>query len=131
MWTYVQLSGAILTPAGKLMSMGYSGAPGYVNQPGAQIYKNKGPCPCGMFTIGPPHDTEHHGPYFLALFPDPANVMFGRSAFGIHGDSLTMPGTASQGCIILPRFARERIWESDDRELHVVADSPDDKQFQS
>jgi len=35
--------------------------------------------------------------------------MFGRRGFLIHGDSKLHPGTASKGCIILPRWARELI----------------------
>lgn len=40
--------------------------------------------------------------------------------FRIHGDSIRAPGTASHGCIILPRAIRDRIWASGDRALQVV-----------
>jgi hypothetical protein len=49
--------------------------------------------------------------------------MFGRSAFFIHGDSRTRPGTASNGCIILSRPTRTAIDRSDDKVLVVVRDA--------
>jgi hypothetical protein len=100
---------------------GYSGAGDNKNVPASQWIKNKGPIPCGIYTIEPPIDTKTHGPYVLWLTPDPANEMFGRSAFGIHGDSLVAPGTASEGCIILSRVSRETIWLSGDHILEVKA----------
>lgn len=103
-----------------ILATGYSGAMGYKNDPAMQHIENKGPIPCGRYTIGAPRNTTTHGPYVLPLTPDENNVMFGRSEFRIHGDSIERPGFASEGCIILPKFARERIWESGDRDLQVV-----------
>ena len=62
-----------------------------------------------------------HGPFVLRLTPAPTNEMFGRDGFLIHGDSIEHPGSASHGCIILPRAIREAIAKSDDDTLHVVA----------
>jgi hypothetical protein len=42
----------------------------------------------------------------------------------MHGDSKAHPGSASHGCVILPRATREEVWQSGDRELEVVAESP-------
>jgi hypothetical protein len=47
--------------------------------------------------------------------------MFGRSGFLMHGDNIRLPGTASEGCIILPRDLREAIWNSADHTLEVIA----------
>ena len=63
-----------------------------------------------------------HGPYVLPLTPDPENLMYGRDGFLIHGDSITNPGSASEGCIILPRSARTMIAASGDNRLEVVGD---------
>jgi hypothetical protein len=52
--------------------------------------------------------------------PDPGTETFGRGEFRIHGDSIAHPGTASHGCIILPRAVRDAIWRSGDRALEVV-----------
>ena len=60
------------------------------------------------------------GPFTLVLAPAPGTETHGRSAFRIHGDSIRLPGTASHGCIILPRPVREAIWASGDRDLEVV-----------
>lgn len=120
MWLYEQTTGS-LSSDGNHVAMGYSGAGDGKNNPDAQDQHNVGPLPQGKYTIGAPHDTTSHGPYVLALTPDPANEMFGRSAFLLHGDSVKAPGTASQGCIIMPRTIRERVWDSGDRDLTVVA----------
>jgi hypothetical protein len=48
----------------------------------------------------------------------PLTETFGRSALMIHGDNRT--GTASEGCIILPRRVRHIIWDSGERKLKVV-----------
>jgi hypothetical protein len=108
------------TGDGVKLAQGYSGSPDAKNDPAKQTIHQHGPIPMGIYTISAPEFTETHGPYVLPLTPDPANEMFGRAGFLIHGDSIKDPGTASEGCIILPRFARERIWESGERGLVVV-----------
>lgn len=124
MWTYEQATGVLRNHLGMRCGTGYSGAPGHVNVPMDQTLKNLGPIPRGRYTVAAPVDTKTHGPYVLWLTPDPMNAMYGRSAFGIHGDSVVHPGTASEGCIILPRAVREQLWASGDHELQVVADGP-------
>jgi hypothetical protein len=57
----------------------------------------------------------------MPLTPDPANDMCGRAGFFIHGDNITAPGTASDGCIILSRTTRVAIDASEDKQLTVVA----------
>lgn len=123
MWTYFQSTGNLMKPDGGLMSKGYSGDPSHMNEPEAQKLSNEGPIPVGKYEITEPIDTAFHGPYCLGLVPDPGNAMWGRSGFLIHGDSIENPGTASHGCIIMPRYARERVWESGDHQL-IVFSSP-------
>ena len=48
----------------------------------------------------------------------------GRSGLLMHGDSKEHPGSASHGCVILPRSVREEVWQSGDRDLEVVAEVP-------
>lgn len=119
-WTYEQNSGKMSDPNGKLLAVGYAGRGDGKNNPAMQDVKDIGPLPCGLYSIGEPVNTLTHGPFVLWLEPDPANQMFGRSAFGIHGDSVVEPGSASEGCVIMPRFARERIAASDDKQLRVM-----------
>ena len=107
-----------------LRTPGYSGKDPHKNDPDSQHIPDQGPIPCGSYAIGAPHDTDKHGPYVLGLTPDPSNDMFGRSGFLIHGDSIANPGQASEGCIILPRAARQRIWDSNDHELRVLSLEP-------
>lgn len=55
----------------------------------------------------------------MALTPV-GHVALGRSHFLIHGDSVSHPGGASEGCIILNRTARQTIASSGDNELEVI-----------
>jgi Protein of unknown function (DUF2778) len=121
MWIYEQATGAMIDPSGKLLAIGYSGNGPWKNNPADQNLHNKGPIPAGKYKIEKPIDTKTHGPFVLWLIPDPSNQMYGRSAFGIHGDSVVNPGTASEGCVIQPRYARQQIAVSGDDDLEVVA----------
>ena len=123
MWTYKQRTGELFNSDPEPVAVGYSGNSDGKNNPAMQNVPCEGPIPQGDYTIsGPPVDTASHGPFVLHLVPSPANEMFGRAGFLIHGDSIVSPGTASEGCIIMPRPVRERIWNSGDRDLKVVAD---------
>lgn len=119
MWTYQQSTGQ-LSLNGDLVGIGYSGAGEGKNNPDMEDVHNVGPIPAGGYTIGEPQDTTTHGPYVLRLTPEPDNSCCGRSGFLIHGDSVRAPGTASEGCIIMPRAVRERVWNSGDLDLDVV-----------
>jgi len=124
-WRYEQKTGRLLhyesdEATAERVAIGYSGAGDGKNNPDMQDVPNVGPLPKGIYTIEAPVDTKTHGPYVMWLVPDPANEMFGRSAFGIHGDSVVHPGTASEGCMIFARTIREKIWTSGDTKLEVV-----------
>ena len=122
-WTYAQKTGE-LQQDGKPVATGYSGAGLGKNNPEMQTVHNVGPIPQGDWTIaGPPINTPSHGPCVLKLEPAPSTNTFGRDGFLMHGDSVNSPGTASQGCIILPRSVREQVWNSGDTKLEVMADS--------
>lgn len=118
-WAYEQDTGQ-LSHNGEDVAVGYAGAGEGKNNPDMQDVQNVGPLPRGGYTIGDPCDTETHGPYVLDLKPDDDNEMCGRSAFLIHGDSVSKPGTASKGCMIFQRKVREQIWKSGDRRLEVI-----------
>ncbi len=120
MWTYAQKSGNLLQN-GQLVATGYSGFDEGKNNPAMQAVPDVGPIPQGDWTIsGPPINTAEHGPFVLTLTPATGTDTFGRSGFLMHGDSVNAPGTASKGCIIMPRAAREQVWSSGDRNLEVV-----------
>lgn len=119
MWTYEQRTGRILQD-GEYVATGYAGKGDGINNPDMQDVHNVGPIPRGGYRVCAPVNTNTHGPYVLRLEPDPANEMFGRSGFLIHGDSVKHPGTASEGCIIQARATRELVWESGDHQLEVV-----------
>lgn len=120
MWKYEQATGRLYDKAGGLVTAGYSGKGESKNKPEDQNLKGVGPLPRGLYTINVPRNSQTTGPYAMDLTPDAGNEMFGRSAFQIHGDSIKAPGTASSGCIIMPRQTREMIWCSGDHQIEVV-----------
>ncbi len=123
-WQYAQKTGE-LQQDGRHVATGYSGAGAGKNNPAMEKEPNVGPIPRGDWTIvGPPVNTQDHGPYVLKLEPDAATETFGRAGFLLHGDSRQAPGSASHGCIVMPRTVREQVWNSGDRELEVVTEMP-------
>ena len=124
-WLYEQVSGRLLDPNGDIAATGYAGGNAGKNMddrnnPDMQDRPNIGPLPVGKYTLGKPVLQSHLGQFAIPLIPSPENEMFGRSAFYIHGDSIRNPGKASEGCIIVSRSVRERMWASDDHDLTVV-----------
>ena len=109
-----------MTDIHKMLGQGYSGNGKGKNNPDYESVENVGPLPKGDYDIGEPYFSAHTGPFTLPLIPYPTNNMFGRSDFKIHGDSIKMPGTASNGCIILPREVRESINNNVDKLLKVI-----------
>lgn len=120
MWIYRQQSGELYSPERQLVGHGYSGFGEGKNNPEKECLRDVGPLPRGMYRIGKPYDTPAHGPHVMALTPMPETNTHGRGGFLIHGDSVQHPGTASHGCIILPRTIREAISYSNDDKLQVV-----------
>ncbi len=120
-WIYHQSTGKMYHDDKLVSSRGYAGSGAWKNNPGGESRKNMGPLPRGTYTIAS-HFIEHPtaGKHVLRLTPDPDNQMFGRSGFLIHGDRIGAPGTASDGCIVLPLSVRMDILRSGDRVLEVV-----------
>lgn len=123
-WTYRQATGE-LWRGEKLIATGYAGAPGYINSTASEGLRNRGPIPRGlwrMFYVYQRH--ARLGPVAIALKPE-GHKALGRSDFMIHADSAKRPGTASQGCIILPYAARVQmaagVGKGGDGELVEVA----------
>lgn len=125
MWLWDQSAGKLYRD-GMFVTVGYAGKGRGKNNPNMQGVPGIGPIPQGRWNIGAPYNSKNTGPFTLTLTAvdgttDDRHDPTGRSAFRIHGDSIKAPGTASKGCIILPRIIRERIWRSGDRDLSVVA----------
>jgi hypothetical protein len=125
MYTYQQSTGE-LRQNGQLESTGYSGGncgknPEGKNNPDMQGVKNVGPIVRGLYTMGAPVEHSQLGPYAIPLTPDPSNDMLERGNFYVHGDTISSPGNASEGCVILPRNIRESMILSGDLTLEVVA----------
>ena len=111
-------TGALML-GGAIIAHGYSGAGSSKNNPDAVKYPAAGPIPPGDYKLTGVRDSVNTGPYTILLEPCPGTDTFGRSLFRIHGDSIANPGTASHGCIILPRTIRQRIWTSGARVITV------------
>jgi hypothetical protein len=115
-WRYEQSTGRLW----HLVGTGYSGRDEAKNQPDLESVRNRGPIPRGKWRIAGRYDSPRRGPLCLQLEPGDGTDTLGRSAFLIHGDSIKAPGTASEGCIIMPRAVRQAVWDSGDRDLEVV-----------
>ncbi|MCL5501601.1 Protein of unknown function [Phytobacter palmae] len=119
-WVYEQSTGN-LSHNGSYVAKGYAGKGAGKNNAQMEGTPDTGPLPRGKYSItGHPFHHPHTGAYSLRLHPSPENTMYGRSGFLIHGDSVKHPGTASNGCIILPLFIRQKIWSSGDKSLEVI-----------
>ena len=116
---YSQSTG-VLNHDGLVVGTGYSGAGYGKNDPECQQIPNVGPLPRGGYVIGAPYDHPTLGPHVMNLTPYPANEMYGRSLFRIHGDNPAHVGESSDGCIVLELAAREVISQSGDSVLQVV-----------
>lgn len=126
-WTYEQLTGNLYDPSGAFIHSGYAGGdcgknPQGVNNPAAQMIDRTGPLPEGMYTKGTPVEGTALGAFAIPLIPDPANEMFGRGGFYIHGDNPHMNESASEGCIVMPPIIRHAFYSSPDPNLQVVAE---------
>ncbi len=118
-WIWDQSAGT-LARDGAIVSRGYAGAGRGRNNPAMQGVRSVGPLPRGRWQMTGVKDSPNTGPYTIVLEPCPGTDALGRSAFRVHGDSVRAPGTASRGCIILPRAIRERMWRSGERIIEVV-----------
>ena len=119
MWIYSQLTGQLWNPQGLILAIGYSGGGEGKNSPKMQAIKSVGPIPRGAWVIGEPYDSKNIGPYALPLYENGHDALT-RAYFRIHGDSISNPGTASRGCVILARNIREMIHNSRDRDFIVI-----------
>lgn len=129
MWVYVQSTGALFhgesaDASGEPVTEGYSGFGEGKNNPAMEAIHDVGPIPRGFWHIGEPECvtvTGPHGPFVLPLTPNDGTNTHGREGFLIHGDSIAHSGSASHGCIIVNRHAREEIAASHDQLLKVIA----------
>jgi hypothetical protein len=124
MWTFCNSTGGLRDPFDNFVENGYSGGncgknPEGRNNPAMCGVKNIGPIPCGTYTMETPILHSHLGPFAIPLTPDPDNDMRGRGGFFVHGDT-TPSGNASEGCIILSRGTREKLWNSINHQIQVI-----------
>lgn len=104
---------------GGVVFTAYSGYGAGLNNPALEAVPNNGPIPRGEWHVFEWCDHyEDKGPVVARLSPvgfDP----HGRSGFLCHGDNSAQNHTASHGCIIANRDAREAWRASSDTHLTV------------
>ena len=109
-WKYHSDTGLIESPTGFKLGDGYSGNGAGLNNPAMESAHGVGPIPRGAWTIGPFfNDPDGKGPVVAHLVPIEGTEAFGRAGFMIHGDNSALDHTASEGCIVAPRFIRDQI----------------------
>lgn len=113
-WTYQIAAGRLCRPfgGGRIFSA-YSGRGAYRDQSAHTDKVGQGPLPVGVYRALEPRDHPRLGPQAIPLEPWGGNQMFGRSAFYVHGDNRRGDFSASAGCIIAPRSARDIIAAGD------------------
>lgn len=121
MYRYHQSTG-VFERDGVTLFTGDAGHGAGVNNPSLQQQHNVGPLPQGRYTMLQfVAKATKTGLGTIRLQPDPANQMFGRSAFCIHGDNSAHNRSASTGCIIIGRAPdRQAIWNDPDHDVEVV-----------
>ncbi len=111
-WTWDQSAGTLAWD-GKVVAHGYAGKGTGKNNPAMDGVKKTGPIPRGVWRMTAMKASKNTGPGTIVLIPEPGTDTKGRSEFRVHGDNKT--GTASEGCIILPRSVRDLIWDRRDK----------------
>lgn len=115
---YVQQTGDLYDPQGRLLARGYSGNGEGLNNPAMEAVRDTGPIPRGEWMIGPAYTHGRLGPVAMRLQPY-GHKAHGRTAFFIHGDNGLGNRSASHGCIILGPNVRRVVDASPDHVLVV------------
>ncbi len=119
-WIYEQSTGVLLGPDGTQQGVGYSGLKGVAqNNAKFEHIVAAGPIPRGLYAMAPARTSRRVGPLAIDLRPILHDAL-GRSALMIHGDNPRGDRSASNGCVILGRFIRQKLAKSRDREFEVV-----------
>jgi hypothetical protein len=109
-WKYHSDTGLIESPTGFALGESYSGNGAGLNNPAMESVHNVGPIPRGKWMIGQFFDDPGgKGPVVAHLVDCDGTETFGRSGFMIHGDNSALNHSASEGCIVAPRFIRDQI----------------------
>ena len=109
-WKYHSDTGLLESPTGFKLGDGYSGNGAGLNNPSLESVPMHGPIPRGRWLIDPFHDDPGgKGPVVAHLVPIEGTDTFGRADFMIHGDNQALNHSASEGCIVAPRFIRDQI----------------------
>jgi hypothetical protein len=117
-WIYQQSTGDLVR-GGRFVSSGYSGSGDGINNPVKEAVPDIGPIPRGEWNIGKAFDHATKGTIVMRLTPK-GHKAHGRTGFLIHGDNAKRNRSASNGCIILSKDARDAIAKSHIDRLVVI-----------
>lgn len=95
-----------------LIGRGYSGKGVGLNEPSFEDRVAEGPIPRGLWRVASSVTHQRLGPVCFPLAYGESGeeeIPHNRSGFYIHGDNSRADFSASSGCIILPRSARDFI----------------------
>lgn len=109
---YSQTSGLVTDDEGNTIAKGWAGCGIGKNQPGMQAVPSVGPLPRGIYSVSDWHNHPRLGQMVARLIQTEGEA-FGRNDFFIHGPSKDPKrfGQESQGCIVIPRPGREKVFE--------------------
>ena len=111
MFIYEQGSGRLLHRSGdsvRLIATGYAGAPACIDDPAKDHIHQCGPLPKGTYRCRVLKHPRFAAPA-IKLDPEKGTRMYRRSGFYIHGDNDRGDRSASSGCIIVGKQAREYV----------------------
>jgi hypothetical protein len=105
---YSQASGLVTDDTGQFVAKGWAGCGDGKNNPAMQMVHETGPLPQGIYRVEAWGRHPRLGPLTARLIQIQGET-FGRDAFYCHGPSSKNYGQESKGCIVIPRFDRERV----------------------
>ncbi len=108
-WRYVQATGELIDPDGKVAEIGYAGRAAGLNNPAMEAVHEIGPLPQGRYSVYPRINHTRLGSDALPLSPYGSNVMWGRGGFYVHADNAKRDHSASEGCIVMGAATRARL----------------------
>ncbi len=103
---------------GVVVGRGYSGAPGYVNDPARENVHDHGVIPAGHYRIGTAA-TYTNMSDCVRLFPVGHNA-YGRTRLWMHGNDRHGGRASSTGCVVMDLIYRRAVINSGDTDLMVV-----------
>jgi hypothetical protein len=120
-----QIDSGEISQNAETIDMGYSGAPGHVNNPADCGLVGEGPIPPGVWQMGDPVNDPETGVFSIPLWMiqgDPlGRDVYTPGNFRWHGDNASKPPqSSSKGCLVSGHASRVIGASDPDRLLTVI-----------